>query len=119
MQKDKKLDELLKQHAIEETSADFTAGVMDKISAMQTLKHNTASILQTGPAKILLVVFAFVCIVLLVLSVTMHPFIPSIKINVLPSSYTTQLIYFIISFWIVMLANLWWKKRNNLIISEV
>ena len=111
MQKDKKLDELLKQHAIEETSADFTAGVMNKITALQTSKHYITSSFKTGVAKILIGVFIFVCTTLLVASVV-HPFASVIKI-MQPPSYTTQLIYFFIAFWVVMLANLWWKHRTD------
>ena len=113
MQKDKKLDELLKQHALEETSADFTAGAMNKIAALQTSKYNTTSPFQSGLLKILIGVFVFVCIMLLVASIVMHPFAPAIKINMQPPFYTTQLIYFFIAFWVVMLANLWWKQRIN------
>lgn len=112
MQKDKKLDELLKQHAIEETSPDFTASVMNKIAALQTSKYNIASPFQSSLSKILIGVFVFVCIALLVASI-MHPFAPGIKINIQPPSYTAQLIYFFIAFWVVMLANLLWKKRTD------
>jgi hypothetical protein len=111
MQKDKKLNELLMQHAMEETDADFTAGVMDKIAALQTSKHSITSLLHNGLVNILVGVFVFVCITLLVVSIVMQPFGSGININILPSSYTTQLIYFFIAFWVVMLTNQWLKKR--------
>ena len=113
MQKDKRFNELLMQHAMEETSEDFTEGVMNKIAALQTTKHNITSVLQSGLAKILIGAFAFVCIALLSVSTVMHPFKSGIHINILPSFYTMQFIYFLIAFWIVIFANQWWKKRND------
>jgi hypothetical protein len=112
MQKDKKLDEVLKQHAIEETSADFTANVMNKVAALQTSKHYILSPFKSGAAKFFIGVFVFVCITLLAASVV-HPFASFIKINIQTPSYTTQLIYFFIAFWVVMLANLWWRQRTD------
>ena len=113
MQKDKKLNELLMQHAMEETNSDFTAGVMNKIAALQISKQYTTSLFQNRLSKILIGVFALACIALLVVSFVAHPFKPGININILSPSYTTQLIYFFIAFWSVMLINLWWKKRND------
>ena len=113
MQKDKKLDELLTQHAMEETGTDFTAGVMNKIAALQTSKHHITSLFQSSLSKILAGVFALICIALMFISFVAHPFEPGININILPASYTIQLIYFFAVFWSVMLVNLWWKKRNG------
>ncbi len=118
MQKDKKLNELLMQHAMEETGADFTAGVMNEIEALQTPKPYVVPMFQGALAKILIGIFAFACMALLIVTFVAHPFEPEINFNILSPSYTMQLIYFFTAFWLVMLANLWWNKRNNFFTKE-
>jgi hypothetical protein len=117
MQEDKKLKELLIKYAVEETPKDFTGNVMRRIQLMAAAKTHTTSLVKYKLLKILLIAFLLVCAVLFILSIFIKdiqlPFYFSIK---LPTTYFSQVVFFLIAFWLVILINLFWNKmyhRNN------
>ena len=116
MQEDKKLKELLIKYAVEETPEDFTGNVMQRIKLITAKKYTTASI-KYSLLKILIIVFLLVSAVLFMVSIFIKnmqlPFYLSIKF---PAEYFSQIIFFLIAFWFVMLINLFWNKlysKNN------
>src|SRR5437868_2746209 len=98
MQEDKNLKDLLQQHAMHGTDADFTAGVMNKIAAMPTTKQVSFSLLKSGLIKVLIAVFIVVFIALIVMSVSIFPSLaPQVfKIN-FASDSVSKLISFLIA----------------------
>ncbi len=113
MQEDKKLKELLIKYAVEETSEDFTGNVMQRIELMAAAKTHTTSLVKYNLLKILLIAFLSICVVLLILSIFIKgvqlPFYFSLK---LPAVYFSQIVFFLIAFWLVMLINLFWNKTH-------
>ena len=114
MQEDKKLKELLMKYAVEETSEEFTATVMQRIEAMAAAKTHTTSLVKYNFFKILLIAFLLVCAVLFILSF----FIKGIQLPIyvslkLPAEYFSQVVFFLIAFWVVMFINLFWNKLYN------
>ncbi len=106
MQEDKKLKELLIKHAMEETFADFTNTVMQRIQSAAAAKAYAKPLLKQKLPKTLIVAFILVCIVLIALSIFMQdaqlPFLFSVKLT---AKYFSQIISFLIAFWVIMLIN--------------
>jgi hypothetical protein len=113
MQEDKKLKELLMKYAVEETPGDFNATVMQRIKLMAAAKTHTTSLVKYKLLKILLTAFLSICVVLLILSIFIKgvqlPFYFSLK---LPAEYFSQVVFFLIAFWLVMSINLFWNKMH-------
>ena len=116
MQEDKKLKELLMKYAVEETPENFTGTVMQRIESMAVKTHRT-SFAKFKLLKILLIAFLLVCAVLFILSIFIKgmqlPIYFSLK---LPAEYFSQVVFFLLAFWVVMFINLFWNKmshRNN------
>ena len=113
MQEDKKLKELLMKYAVEETPENFTGTVMQQIESMAAAKTHTASLVKYNLLKVLFIAFFLVCAVLFMMSI----FIKGVQVPIyfslkLPVEYFFQVIFFLISFWIVMLLNLFWNKMH-------
>ena len=119
MLENKNIKDLLQQHAMHETGADFTVDVMNKIAAMQSAKQASFSLLKSGLIKVLIAVFIVVFIALIVMSVSVFPSLaPQVfKIN-LASDYVSKLISFLIAFWVVMLMNQLLKRKNTAFIDN-
>ncbi|WP_018612275.1 hypothetical protein [Segetibacter koreensis] len=105
MLEDKKLKELLREYAMEETSADFTNIVMSRLQCAD-LWQKTVPLFKLRLPQMLAALFAAICGALLLLSF----FIQSTQLPVhfsvkLPENYFSQIISFLIVFWIVMLVN--------------
>jgi hypothetical protein len=113
MQKDKKLKKLLMKYAVEEAPENFTGTVMQRIESMAAAKTHTASSTKYNLLKVLFIAFFLVCAALLMLSI----FIKGVQLPIyfslkLPAEYFSQVVFFLISFWIVMLINLFWNKMH-------
>jgi hypothetical protein len=112
MQEDKRLKDLLVKYAVEETSENFTSTVMQRIELMSAKTY--IPLLKQNPLKILIVAFLLVCTGLLVISIFMYdsfqlPFYFSIMF---PAKYFSQIIFFLIAFWVVMFINHFWNKKQ-------
>ena len=111
MQEDKKLKELLMKYAVEEAPENFTGAVMQQIESMAAAKTHTASSVKYNLLKVLFIAFFLVCAVLFILSIFIKgmqlPIYFSLKLR---AEYFSQVVFFLISFWIVMLINLFWNK---------
>ena len=112
MQEDKKLKELLMKHATEQTSPDFTNRVMQRVQTSAAASTPGTSLLKQKSLRTMMAAFLLVFVVLLVLSISMRsvklPFYFSIK---LPAEYFSEIISFLIAFWVVMIINRLWNKN--------
>src|SRR5437879_1933034 len=113
MQEDKKLKELLIKHIVEETSAEFTNTVMQRIQSGAAVKAYAKPLLKQKLLKTLIIAFILVCVVLLTLTIFMQdaqlPFLFSVKLT---AKCFSQTISFLIAFWLVMLINQLWDKKK-------
>jgi len=111
MQEDEKLKKLLATHLMENTSADFTMNVMQRIEAAYAVQPYATPLLKHKLLQVLMAVFATVCLALLALSMVVHPAeLPFHFIVKLPAYYFSQIIYFLIVFWIMMFSNELYKR---------
>jgi hypothetical protein len=113
MEKDKNLQSILTKYALQQTSEGFEEKIMQRITELKT--RPATSLIDRMLLRTLLIIFFVVMLVLLIAAFFVQPkslFIP-VSISVSPGIYT-QLFSFLAAFWIVMLINLWWNKRNAL-----
>ena len=114
MQEDKKLKELLIKHAAEETLPDFTSVVMRRVESIATMPATT--LVKQKSLRILVAAFLLVFVALLVLSISMQPvklpFYFSVK---LPVEYFSEIISFLIAFWVVMIISRVWNNIFSLV----
>lgn len=114
MQEDKKLQSLLNKYAMQEPSEGFDEQVMQLIEA-STVKH-PASILNPILLRVLMGVFITALLLLLLATFFIQPASLPVHFNIsLPQNVYMQVFSFFAAFWVVMLVNLWWNKRNNII----
>jgi hypothetical protein len=117
MEKDKELQSLLTKYALQEPSEKFNERVMHLITKPGT-KHITS--LTSGLLqRVLLIIFITVTIALLITSFFIQPktLITPLSIS-LPANIYKQLFSFLGAFWVVMLVNLRWNKRNTIGMSS-
>jgi hypothetical protein len=116
MQEDKKLKELLMKHAAEQTSPDFTNRVMQRVQTRNAASIPGLSLFKQKSLRIMIVAFLLVFFILLVLSISMQPvklpFYFSVK---LPAEYFSEIISFLIAFWVVMIINQLWNNIFSLV----
>lgn len=111
MEEDKKLQSLLKNFGMQETSAGFDEKLMQKIAAIKRENITSKPLINKTLQRILIVVFVAVIISLLIISLSINP--RFVNANIFPSDKIyMQLFYFFISFWIVMLLNVWWNRKS-------
>ena len=113
MEKDKNLHSMLTKYAFQQTSKGFEDKVMHRITELKT--RPATSVMDRVLLRTLWIIFFIVMLTLLVAAFFVQPkslFIP-VSISVSPGVYT-QLFSFLAAFWVVMLINLWWNKRNAL-----
>jgi uncharacterized membrane protein len=114
MQEDKKLKEFLMKHAVEETTSDFTNIVMQRIQISAAAKISVTPLLKQKLLRILMAAFLLVFVILLVLSISMQPLKLPFHFSVkLPAEYFSEIISFLIAFWVVMIINLLWTKKRT------
>lgn len=112
MQEDKNLKQILIKFAGEDTSADFTNRVMKEVETAASQKQNI-SFLKRRPLQIVLFLFGSICLLLLIACDFTQPFeLPFRFALQLSQSYYLQAIDFLIIFWMVMLANRLWSRRQ-------
>jgi hypothetical protein len=112
MQEDKKLKELLKEHAMEETSANFTNIIMTRLQPA-VLEQKTVPLLKQKVPQMLAALFVASCGALLLLSIFIQPAQLPVHFSVmLPENYFSQIISFLITFWFVMLVNQLLQKKK-------
>ncbi|MEP6846333.1 MAG: hypothetical protein ABI861_10035 [Panacibacter sp.] len=111
MEEHKKLHSLLTKYALQEPSSGFDDSVMQLIIASK-IKH-TASSVNPLLKRVLVVVFIIVAAAMMITAFFIQPnaLVTYISIS-LPSGTYVQLFSFFLSFWVVMLLNFWWNKRN-------
>lgn len=116
MQEDKKFHSLLSMYAMQEPSAGFDEKVMQLVEA--SAAKRPVILVNSLLLRVLLGVFAITSFILLVVAFFIKP---QIFTAYVPVSFTsgvyTQLFSFLVAFWIVMLANLWWNKRRAAIMN--
>lgn len=111
MKEDEKLKKLLATHLMENTSADFTKNVMQRIEAAYAAKPYATPLVKHKLLQVLMAVFVTVCLVLLALSIVVHPAELPFHFTVkLPANYFSQIIYFLVVFWIIMFSNEVYKR---------
>ena len=110
MQEDKNIKELLQKWGVENTSADFTSHVMQRITSAYIYNTPAQPLFKQRLPQILLCMFILVCIVLFALCFTTPVTLPFQFTIKLPANYLSQGISFILIFWIVMLLNVGFKK---------
>src|SRR3954464_8332635 len=106
MQDDKELKKLLMKWAVENTAADFTSHVMQRVTSASAAYARTSTLHKQRLPQILFGVFILVCIVLLILCITTPAAIPFQFTIKLPAKYFSQGFSFLIVFWVVMFFNL-------------
>jgi hypothetical protein len=117
MQEDKRLHSLLTQYAMKEPSAEFDESVM-QIVAKSKITH--ASSLTGGSLqRLLLIIFMITTAALLITTFFFQPqkLLAYITFSI-PENIYKQLFSFIAAFWIVMLINLWWNKKEAVSIQD-
>lgn len=106
MKEDKHLKELLQHSLMEETSADFTDNLMQRINMASASEAYTRSLWQDKLFKIIAATFIFISILLLVLNIPLDKITQSFDWKPeLPSALSWQIIQFLLVFWIVMILN--------------
>ncbi len=114
MQEDKKLQELLQQYAMENVATDFTQNIMQRIEANMAAKQVAKPLLNAKLLRVLGGVFVLVLGVLLILCFkSQFATLPLSSIVALPENYISQLVQFIIVFWVVMLINVFYQQRSK------
>lgn len=105
------------KHAAEETSPDFTNIVMQRIQTSTADTKSATPLLKQKLLRTLMAAFLLVFVILLVLSISMQPLKLQFHFSVkLPAEYFSQIISFLIAFWVVMIINrLWNKKRMQIL----
>ena len=117
MEEDKKIRSLLTSYAIQEPSAGFEDKVMQLITASE--KIPTTPLINDLVRRLLLIIFSIVVVALLVTSFFLDPKILVLHISIpAMSNVYRQLFAFFVVFWIVMLVNIWWNKRNAILIQD-
>ena len=107
---DKELKELLTKWAVQQPSAHFTSQVMERITSTYSFK--TSLPYKQKVLQILCGVFILVFVALLTLCFTTPVAMP-FQFNVkLPDKYLIQGFSFLITFWVVMLLNLTFKRLS-------
>lgn len=113
MKEDQLLKQLLQNNLIEETSADFTDVLMQRINIASSSASYTRSIWQDKFFKIIAASFILVSVLLLLMTLPLKKITLSFDWNLeLPAALSLQLIQFLLVFWIVMLANQVVMKRK-------
>jgi hypothetical protein len=111
MQEDKKLHSLLTRYAMKEPSARFDESVMQMITKSK-ITHATSF---TGHSlqRLLIITFMITTAALLITAFFFQPqkLLAYISFSV-PVNVYKQLFSFLAVFWIVMLINFWWNKKN-------
>lgn len=109
MQKDKQLEDMLRKWGVEETSADFTSNVMNKIEASYAINQYKQPFMHNKIKHIFIAAFLLIAIVVFILSVFINPadipFRLSINLPVVNREYFINIISFLIAFWIVLVGN--------------
>ena len=106
MKEDKHLKELLQNNLIEETSADFTERLMERINVASASEAYTRSLWQDKLLKIIAATFIFISILLLVLNIPFRKITLSFDWKMeFPSALSLQIIQFLLVFWLVMIVN--------------
>jgi hypothetical protein len=106
MKEDQLLKELLQNNLMEETSAGFTDGLMQRINIASSSASYTRSIWQDKFLKIIAAAFIFVSVLLLLMTLPLKKITLSFDWKLeLPPALSLQLIQFLLVFWTVMLVN--------------
>jgi len=106
MKEDELLKELLQNNLMEETSAGFTDGLMQRINIASSSTSYTRSIRQDKFFKIIAATFIFISILLLLMTLPLKKIDLSFDWNLeLPPALSLQLIQFLLVFWTVMIVN--------------
>ena len=107
---DEKLKELM-MHGEYSTTADFTNNVMQRLEAPATVWQNVMT--NQKLPKAIAVAFAVLCLVLIITGMFIQPVeLPPSKNLDWVASHSWEVIYFLLLFWSVLLANQWWYKKN-------
>jgi hypothetical protein len=114
MEKDKHLQQLL-QASAERSSVSFTQTVMSKI---EFLSYHTISYKPLIPARLKRIFISFyvglvltIVVICLIIAVPVVPFLQSISVPVIPSSFSRSAFTGLILFWIIFGVNFLYKKR--------
>jgi hypothetical protein len=114
IEKDTKFQALLQQLAMEETPADFTQNIMERVEASAIAKSRQVPLLKTKLMQVLVGIFVLVFVSLLVVCISNQPIVFPFHFTVeLPYSYVTQLTSFLIVFWVVMLINQLYQRKEK------
>ena len=117
MEEDKKIRSLLTSYAIQEPSAGFEDKVMQLITAPE--KIPATPLISDLLKRLLLIIFSIVVVALLVISFFLDSKIVALQISIpATSNVYGPLFAFFVVFWIVMLVNIWWNKRNAILIQD-
>ena len=111
MQEDKKLHSLLTQYAMKEPSAEFDENVMQIVAKSKT--SQATSFTERSLQRLLLIIFVITAAALLITAFFFQPqkLLAYISFSV-PADVYKQLFSFLAVFWIVMLINFWWNKKE-------
>lgn len=118
MEEEKEIKALLQQLAMEETNDDFTFSVMQRIEALETVQPHVVPLLRQRLIQVLSGVFASIVVALLVWCAFGQPIVFSFHFTLaIPTNYISQLVSFVVVFWLVMLVNLvyQWKTKQGLL----
>lgn len=113
MEEEKKIQSLLTSYAIQEPSAGFEDKVMQLIIASE--KISATPLISSRLKRLLLIIFSIVVVVLVITSFFLDPKILTLHISTLSTNAYRQLITFFIVFWMVMIINIWWNKREAIL----
>ncbi len=107
-----KLKELLMQYAENSTSAGFTSRVMKQVEATTPAWQSKPLVKQKLPKAIALL-FAVICVASIAVSFFLKPIeLPLYNTPSWLALHSWQIVYFLFTFWTVLLLNQWWNKKK-------
>jgi hypothetical protein len=115
MNDDKDFRELLLRHAVEETSADFTEKTMGKIYGIRAGSYANQPFIKHAIKLAYTVIFVVVVLALIALSTFIKPTdLPyDVRLPLIRIEHFYNTLYFIISFWLLMLINYYYERRSQ------
>ena len=113
MKEDKKLQSILTNYGMQETSEGFDNKLMQKIAAIKLHGATSKPLLGKTMQRVFVVAFIIAALLLIVIAFLVNPdiFAISFLIEISQKTYT-QVFSFFAAFWIVMCLNVWWNKTQ-------
>jgi len=116
MQDDKNFKEILKKGALEETSPDFTAAIMRRIEAVAVIETSHQPLINPKIKLAFIIASVTVLSALFAISIFISPadlpFNFLIRIPTISIHAFHDIVYFVITFWLLVFLNHYLNKRN-------